>query len=153
MSGSFFNPYALTGGAGYKANTSLDEYLRKNSGIYRKYSVSARAMEEDRRASQIDPSAIAEAAEGATGRRSSLAVASGGAAVLAAGARKGSVIVGSTVERRDSVFGLEASAGTNMDPNRRVSTSLAADLYHKIKGDRKSSVSAPSNLAQVAEQT
>jgi len=110
-------------------------------------------MEEDRRASQIDPNAIAEAAEGAAGRRSSLAVASGGAAVLAAGARKGSVIVGSTAERRDSVFGLEASAGINMDPNRRVSTSLASDLYHKIKGDRKSSVSAPSNLAQVTEQT
>jgi len=145
MSGAFFNPHALTGGAGYKANPTYDEFLSKHSSFYRKHSVSAKAMEEDRRASQIDPNAIAEATEGAPGRRSSLAVASGGAAVLAAGARKGSVIVGSTAERRDSVFGLEASAGRNMDPNRRMSTSLASDLYHKMKGDRKSSVSDPSN--------
>jgi len=142
MSGAFFNPHALTGGAGYKANTTYDEFLHKHSGFYRKHSLSGRAMEEDRRASQIDPSAVdaanAATAEGEAARRGSLANATGGAVL--ANARKGSVVVGSTAERRDSVFGLEASAGTTMDPNRRPSTSLASDLFHKMKGgSRKNS--------------
>jgi len=137
MSGAFFNPHALTGGAGYKANTTYDEFLHKHSGFYRKHSLSGRAMEEDRRASQIDPAAAGAAAnaEGETARRGSLANATGGAVL--ANTRKGSVVVGSTAERRDSVFGLEASAGTTMDPNRRPSTSLASDLYHKMKGDSR----------------
>ena len=51
--------------------------------------------------------------------------------------RKGSVAVVSDVERKDSIFGMEATAGTQMDANRRPSTSLASDLFHKMKGDRK----------------
>jgi len=130
MSGAFFNPYALTGGPGAKANPTYDEFLHKHSGFYRKHSVSGKAMEEDRRASLVDPAAVEEAAGG--GRRSSLVTATGGAA--ATNIRKGSVVVGSTAERRDSVFGLEASAGTTMDAGRRNSTSLASDLIHKMKG-------------------
>jgi len=145
MSGAFFNPHALTGGAGYKANTTYDEFLHKHSGFYRKHSLSGRAMEEDRRASQIDPSAIdaanAATAEGEGARRGSLANATGGAVL--ANVRKGSVVVGSTAERRDSVFGLEASAGTTMDPNRRPSTSLASDLFHKMKGGSRKNSAEP----------
>jgi len=152
MSGAFVNPHALTGGAGYKANPTYDEFLRKHSGFYRRHSAAGQALEEDRRRSSVaadDAAAAAAAVEGGvteatpgTGRKSSISYASGGAA--SANIRKGSVVVASSADRRDSVFGLEASAGTQMDPGRRPSTSLAQDLLAKMRGgSRKGSASAP----------
>jgi len=141
MSGSFTMPHALTGGAGYKANPTYDEFLRKHSGFYRRHSAASTAMEGDRRASQaaLDGNAAAAAravenvAADAAHRRGSVTVAGGGAAT--ANTRKGSVAVASDVTRKDSIFGLEATGGRRMSEERRPSTSLASDLFHKIKGD------------------
>lgn len=130
-------PHSLTGGAGYKANPTYDEFLRKHSGAYRRFSAASAEQEKDRRASQMSDS-NAEAAAQATenvARRGSVQNAAGGGATV--NSRKGSVAVASDSDRRDSLFGMEATAGTNMDPNRRPSTSLASDLYHKMKGDKK----------------
>ncbi|EHY54328.1 hypothetical protein ABEF92_008781 [Exophiala dermatitidis] len=147
-------PPALTGGAGYKANPTYDEFLRKHSGFYRRHSAASNALESDRRASQaaldhhaaaaaqavqnVAASAEAEAAAAmaaGTGRRSSVTYAAGGAAT--ANSRKGSVAVASDVTRKDSLFGLEPTAGRRVSEDRRPSTSLASDLYHKLKGDHK----------------
>jgi hypothetical protein len=49
--------------------------------------------------------------------------------------------VASDVDRKDSIFGMEATGGMRMDEGRRPSTSLASDLFHKMKGDRKNSQS------------
>ncbi|KIW94308.1 uncharacterized protein Z519_05624 [Cladophialophora bantiana CBS 173.52] len=143
MSGAFTMPHALTGGAGYKANPTYDEFLRKHSGFYRRHSAASNAMESDRRASQpaLDDhaAAAAKAVENVAAdnlhRRGSVTVAEGGAAT--ANSRKGSVAVASDVTRKDSIFGLEATGGRRMSEQRRPSTSLASDLYHKIKGDHK----------------
>ena len=143
MSGAFTMPHALTGGAGYKANPTYDEFLRRHSGFYRRHSAASNAMEGDRRASQaaLDANAAAAAqavenvAADSVNRRGSVTLAEGGAAT--ANARKGSVAVASDVTRKDSIFGLEATGGTRMNENRRPSTSLASDLYHKFKGDQK----------------
>jgi hypothetical protein len=143
MSGAFTMPHALTGGAGYKANGTYDEFLRRHSGFYRRHSAASNALETDRRASQAALDANADAAAQAVQnvandnahRRGSVTVAEGGAAT--ANARKGSVAVASDVSRKDSIFGLEATGGTRMNENRRPSTSLASDLYHKMKGDGK----------------
>lgn len=137
MSGAFVSPHQLTGGAGYKANPSYDEFLRKHSSFYRRHSAASAALDDDRRRSSAGVDANAAAAAQAVenvGRRSSVVNAGGGAAV--ANTRKGSVAVASDSDRRDSVFGLEASAGTRMEEGRRPSTSLASDLYHKFKGDK-----------------
>ena len=133
-------PFSLTGGAGYKANSSYDEWMRKHSGAYRRMSAASNAQEDDRRASRASVNADAAQAvknvEADNARRGSSGVlsASGGAAT--ANDRRGSVIVASDSDRRDSTFGMEATAGTNMDPNRRNSTSLASDLFHKMKGNK-----------------
>ena len=145
MSGAFAAPHQLTGGPGYKANASYDEFLRKHSGFYRKHSAASNAQESDRRASQQSAGLDADAAEAVRNveaegsRRGSvgLTYASGGAATV--NSRKGSVVVASDSDRRDSTVGLESTAGIQMDPNRRPSTSLASDLIHKMKGDRKAS--------------
>lgn len=145
MSGAFATPLQLTGGAGYKANPSYDEFLRKHSGFYRKHSAASNAQEADRRASQQSQDINADAAqavrnveaEGSRRGSASFYNVSGGAANV--NSRKGSVVVASDSDRRDSMVGMEATAGTNMDPNRRPSTSLASDLLHKMKGERKSS--------------
>ncbi|KAJ9612914.1 hypothetical protein H2200_002855 [Cladophialophora chaetospira] len=140
MSGAFTMPHSLTGGAGYKANPTYDEFLRKHSGVYRRHSAAGNAMEGDRRASQAafdgnaDAAAQAVANVGAENRRGSVTAAGGGAAT--ANSRKGSVAVASDVTRKDSIFGLEASGGTRMSEERRPSTSLASDLFHKIKGNK-----------------
>jgi hypothetical protein len=139
MSGAFAMPHSLTGGAGYKANTTYDEFLRKHSSFYRKHSSAGQAFEEDRRRSSIVNDDAAQAVanhEAQNPRKSSIVAAHGGAAT--ANTRKGSVVVASTADRRDSIFGMEASAGSNMNPDRRNSTSLASDLLHKFK-DRKGS--------------
>lgn len=134
-------PHALTGGAGYKANPAYDEFLRKHSGFYRRHSAASNAQEEDRRRSSAGIDATGNAAQqavenvAAEQRRGSFTPAVGGAAT--ANSRKGSVVVASDATRKDSVFGMEATAGTQMDPNRRPSTSLASDLYHKIKGNKQ----------------
>jgi len=141
MSGAFTMPHSLTGGAGYKANQTYDDFLRKHSGVYRRHSAASNAMESDRRASQaFDGGADAAAqavqnvgAENAN-RRGSVTLAGGGAAT--ANARKGSVAVASDVTRKDSIFGLEATAGQRMSEERRPSTSLASDLFHKMKGHK-----------------
>lgn len=131
-------PHALTGGAGYKANGTYDEFLRKHSGFYRRHSAASNALEGDRRASQAaldgNAAAAAQAVENvaADTRRGSVTVAEGGAAT--ANNRKGSVAVASDVTRKDSIFGLEATGGTRMSEERRPSTSLASDLLHKFKG-------------------
>lgn len=132
-------PHSLTSGAGYKANGTYDEFLRKHSGFYRKHSAAGMALEEDRRRSSIVNDDAAQAVanvEAQNARKGSIVSASGGAAT--ANMRKGSVVVASTADRKDSIFGMESSAGTQMDPNRRPSTSLASDLIHKLK-DRKGS--------------
>ncbi|KIW63549.1 hypothetical protein PV04_08542 [Phialophora macrospora] len=142
MSGAFTMPHALTGGAGYKANQSYDEFLRKHSGFYRRHSAASNAMEGDRRASQaaLDGNAAAAAqavqnvAADNANRRGSVTVAEGGAAT--ANSRKGSVAVASDVTRKDSIFGLEATGGVRMSEERRPSTSLASDLLHKMKGHK-----------------
>jgi len=132
-------PHALTGGAGYKANPTYDEFLRKHSGAYRRHSAASNAMESDRRASQAaldgNASAAQQAVENvaAQQRRGSVTIAGGGAAT--ANSRKGSVAVASDVTRKDSIFGLEATAGQRLSEERRPSTSLASELFHKIKGD------------------
>jgi len=143
MSGSFTMPHALTGGAGYKANPTYDAFLRKHSGAYRRHSAASNAMEGDRRASQAalddHANAAAQAVQNVAAdnahRRGSVTVAEGGAAT--ANSRKGSVAVASDVTRKDSIFGLEATGGQRMSEDRRPSTSLANDLFHKIKGDHK----------------
>jgi len=134
-------PHSLTGGAGYKANQSYDEFLRKHSGFYRRHSAASNAMEGDRRASQAGTDGIADAAAQAVQnvaadnvRRGSVTIAEGGAAT--ANVRKGSVAVASDVTRKDSIFGLEATAGQRMSEERRPSTSLASDLLHKMKGHK-----------------
>jgi len=137
MSGTFSMPHALTGGAGYKANNSYDEFLRKHSNFYRRHSAASNAMEGDRRASaalDANADAAAQAVENVN-RRSSVAGAGGGAATV--NSRKGSVAVASDVTRKDSIFGLEPTGGQRMEEGRRPSTSLASDLYHKLKGDKK----------------
>ncbi|KAJ9496685.1 hypothetical protein H2202_007759 [Exophiala xenobiotica] len=146
MSGAFTMPHALTGGPGYKANATYDDFLRKHSGFYRRHSAASNALEGDRRASQASLDANASAAaqavqnvaasdNAAQQRRGSVTVAGGGAAV--ANARKGSVAVASDVTRKDSIFGLEPTGGQRMSEERRPSTSLASDLFHKIKGDHR----------------
>lgn len=135
-------PHSLTGGAGYKANPSYDEFLRKHSGAYRRHSAASNAMEGDRRASQAaldgNASAAAQAVSNVAAdnvnRRGSVTTAGGGAAT--ANTRKGSVAVASDVTRKDSIFGLEASGGQRMSEERRPSTSLASDLLHKMKGHK-----------------
>ncbi|EXJ55099.1 hypothetical protein A1O7_08024 [Cladophialophora yegresii CBS 114405] len=135
-------PHALTGGAGYKANQTYDEFLRKHSGFYRRHSAASSAMEGDRRASQAaledNAAAAAEAvqnvAAASANRRASVTVAEGGAAT--ANARNGSVAVASDATRKDSIFGLEATGGRRMSEERRPSTSLASDLLHKMKGHK-----------------
>lgn len=138
-------PHQLTGGAGYKANPTYDEFLRKHSAFYRRHSAASNAQESDRRASQASAGLDADAAAAVanveaenSGRKASvgsgLYSATGGAATV--NTRKGSIIVASDSDRRDSLVGMEATAGTNMDPNRRGSTSLAGDLYRKIKGEK-----------------
>ena len=67
-------------------------------------------------------------------RRGSIQGANGGAATV--NSRKGSVAVASDSDRKDSIFGMEASGGTRMDEGRRPSTSLASDLLHKMKKDK-----------------
>lgn len=137
MSGAFAMPHSLTSGAGYKANSTYDEFLRKHSGIYRKHSAAGQALEEDRRRSSVTNGDVVEAVanvEAQNARKGSVVSASGGAAT--ANSRRGSVIVASTADRKDSVIGLESSAGVQMDPNRRPSTSLASDLLHKLKHDK-----------------
>ncbi|KAK5078213.1 hypothetical protein LTS08_002945 [Lithohypha guttulata] len=141
MSGTFAMPHQLTGGAGYKANSTSDEWLRKHSGFYRKHSAASSAQEGDRRASQASTDLNAQAAEAVRNveaeRRGSatLHTAAGGAAT--ANSRKGSVVVASDADRRDSLVGMEATAGTQMDPGRRGSTSLASDLLKKMKGNKQ----------------
>lgn len=134
-------PLQLTGGAGYKANATYDEFLRKHSGFYRRHSAASNAQESDRRASQAgieDMTAQAmknvEAENAAGARRGSVQNAVGGAATV--NSRKGSVVVLADSDRKDSIFGMEATAGNTMDPNRRGSTSLAGDLYRKMKGEK-----------------
>jgi len=142
MSGSFTMPHSLTGGAGYKANQTYDDFLRKHSGFYRRHSAASNALESDRRASQaaLDGGAsdAAQAVENVANdnahRRGSVTVAGGGAAT--ANSRKGSVAVASDVTRKDSIFGLEATGGQRMSEERRASTSLASDLMHKISGKK-----------------
>lgn len=132
-------PHSLTSGAGYKANGTYDEFLRKHSGFYRKHSSAGQALEEDRRRSSVVNDDAAQAVanvEAHNARKGSIVSASGGAAT--ANERKGSVVVASTADRKDSIFGMESSAGAQMDPNRRPSTSLASDIMHKLK-DRKGS--------------
>ena len=134
MSGAFAMPHSLTSGAGYKANGTYDEFLRKHSGIYRKHSAAGQALEEDRRRSSVANGDAAQAVanvEAQNARKGSIVSASGGAA--AANSRRGSVIVASTADRKDSVFGMESSAGIQLDPNRRPSTSLASDIMHKLQ--------------------
>lgn len=139
MSGAFTMPHALTGGAGYKANGTYDEFLRRHSGFYRRHSAASNALEDDRRASLITDANAAAAQQAVenvanANRRGSVTVAGGGAAT--ANSRKGSVAVASDVTRKDSIVGLEATGGTRLNENRRPSSSLASDLYHKIKGDK-----------------
>jgi hypothetical protein len=137
MSGAFAMPHSLTSGAGYKANGTYDEFLRKHSGFYRKHSAAGQALEEDRRRSSVINNDAAEAVanvEAQNARKGSIASASGGAATTIG--RKGSVVVASSADRKDSIFGMESSAGVQMDPNRRPSTSLASDIMYKLK-DRK----------------
>lgn len=134
-------PHALTGGAGYKANPTYDEFLRKHSGFYRRHSAASGAMDSDRRASQAaldgNDAAAAQAVANvaADARRGSVTTAGGGAAT--ANTRKGSVAVASDVTRKDSIFGLEPTGGQRLSEERRPSTSLASDLFHKMKGDHK----------------
>jgi len=135
-------PHSLTGGAGYKANQTYDEFLRKHSGLYRRHSAASNAMEGDRRASQAafdgNTDAAAQAVQNVAAdnanRRGSVTLAGGGAAT--ANSRKGSVAVASDVTRKDSIFGLEATGGQRMSEERRPSTSLASDLIHKLKGHK-----------------
>jgi len=135
-------PHSLTGGAGYKANQTYDEFLRKHSGMYRRHSAASNAMEGDRRASQAAFDGNADAAAQAVqnvgadnvNRRGSVTLAGGGAATV--NSRKGSVAVASDVTRKDSIFGLEATGGQRMSEERRPSTSLASDLLHKMKGHK-----------------
>ena len=137
-------PHSLTGGPGYKANPTYDEFLRKHSGFYRRHSAASNAQESDRRASQASIDGLAAQAvqnveaENAAGRKASvgggLHNASGGAATV--NNRKGSVVVASDSDRRDSIVGMEATAGTTMDQGRRGSTSLASDLLRKMKGNK-----------------
>ncbi|RMD44914.1 hypothetical protein DV735_g212, partial [Chaetothyriales sp. CBS 134920] len=136
MSGANMMPHSLTGGAGYKASPTADEFLRRHSGFYRRHSAASSALENDRRTSQAVDSIQADAQQAVENvRRGSIVNAAGGAAATIT--RKGSVAVASDVERRESIFGLEASAGTRLTEARRPSTSLASDLYHKLKGDDK----------------
>jgi len=135
-------PHSLTGGAGYKANQTYDEFLRKHSGLYRRHSAASNAMEGDRRASQAafdgNTDAAAQAVQNVAAdnanRRGSVTLAGGGAAT--ANSRKGSAAVASDVTRKDSIFGLEATGGQRMSEERRPSTSLASDLIHKLKGHK-----------------
>ncbi|RMZ85524.1 hypothetical protein DV737_g684, partial [Chaetothyriales sp. CBS 132003] len=122
--------------AGYKANPTYDEFLRKHSGFYRRNSAASNALDIDRRASEAANSLQADAQQAVENvRRGSVVNAAGGAAT--SNTRKGSVAVASDVERRESIFGLEASGGMRVNEQRRPSTSLASDLYHKLKGDQK----------------
>lgn len=138
-------PLQLSGGAGYKATPAYDEFLRKHSSFYRRHSAASNAQESDRRASQAGIDAAAaqavaniEAENAAAGgmRRGSVGLqdASGGAAT--ANGRKGSVVVLADSDRRDSVVGMESTAGLTMDQGRRGSTSLAGDLLRKMKGEK-----------------
>lgn len=132
-------PHSLTGGAGYKANATYDEFLRKHSSIYRRSSAASNAQEEDRRASRASINAdAAQAVQNVADseRRGSVGVGSAAGGAATANSRKGSVVVASDSDRRDSLVGMEATAGNTMDPNRRGSTSLAGDLFRKIKGDK-----------------
>ena len=124
-------PHSLTSGAGYKANGTYDEFLRKHSGFYRKHSAAGQALEEDRRRSSVVNDDAAQAVANVNARKSSIVSATAGGAT--ANARKGSVVVASNSDRKDSVFGMESSAGIQTDPNRRPSTSLFQDLIHKTK--------------------
>ena len=130
MSGAFSMPLQLTGGAGYKANPTYEKVMP--AGL-RRASAAFREMENDRTESQQASAQLA----GDGQRRSS--VVHGGAVSGVQAERRGSVLVASSATRRESVFGLEASAGSTMDPTRRNSTSLASDLLHKMKGGRKPS--------------
>lgn len=137
MSGAFTMPHSLTGGAGYKANPTYDEFLRKHSDFYRRKSAASQAQEADRRASAAGldadaAQAVQNVASGSGARKGSVVSATGGAATV--NTRKGSVIVASDSDRRDSIVGMESTAGVNMDQQRRGSTSLAGDLYRKMTG-------------------
>jgi len=142
MSGAFTMPHGLTSGAGYKANPTYDKFLRKHSGFYRRHSAASNAQEDDRRTSQASIDGLAaqamqnitaeNARKGSVG--GGMHSASGGAATV--NSRKGSVVVASDSDRRDSLVGMEATAGMNMDQGRRGSTSLAEDLYRKMKGQK-----------------
>jgi len=132
MSGAFAMPYSLSGGAGYKTNPTYDEKLREKSAFYRKHSVASKEQENDRRASSISAEDAAAATAAAGGARR-------GSVAAAMATRKGSVQIDSSATRKDSIFGMEPTAGRQYSEDRRPSTSLASDLFHKMKGDRKSS--------------
>lgn len=168
MSGAFFSPHALTGGAGYKANPTYDQVLRKHSAFYRRHSAASNALEEDRRRSsagfdiaehvaeanrnvnagadaqddgfKVEGTTSGDGAAGGAARRGSVLNATAGGAT--ANERKGSIVVGSTAGRRESVFGMESTKG-HIDVEgpageRRMSTSLAQDLLGKLKERRGS---------------
>ena len=135
MSGSFAMPLQVTGGAGYKANHTYDDFLRKHSGFYRRKSSASNALEEDRRASQVDPSNAAAAAAAAVAAVSGEGARRGSVAAAMA-QRKGSVTIDSPATRRDSIFGMEPTAGADLTGDRRPSTSLAHDLVQKMKGNK-----------------
>lgn len=129
----------ISSGAGYKANPTYDNFLREHSSFYRRHSAASQAQDADRRASQAsdaNANAAAQATENVANsqRRGSIQAAGGGAAT--ANSRKGSVAVMSDVDRKDSVFGMEATGGVRVDEGRRPSTSLASDLLHKMKGHK-----------------
>ncbi|KIW99770.1 uncharacterized protein Z518_10698 [Rhinocladiella mackenziei CBS 650.93] len=93
------------------------------------------AASDEHDAAAAAPQAVENVSADNAHRRGSVTVAEGGAAT--ANSRKGSVAVASNVTRKDSIFGLEATGGQRMSEERRPSASLASDLYHKMKGDRK----------------
>ncbi|RMZ77683.1 hypothetical protein DV738_g4315, partial [Chaetothyriales sp. CBS 135597] len=90
MSGANMMPHMLTGGAGYKANPTTDEFLRRHSGFYRRHSAASNALETDRRTSEAASSIQADAQQAVENvRRGSIVDATGGAAATIT--RKGSV--------------------------------------------------------------
>ena len=165
MSGASLSPHALTSGAGYiPPSVPLDSYLRRHSNFYRRHSTASAVLDEDRRRSSTlqDMNAhIAEArrnhdatqndAEGGSGpvenagkqqqqqqRKQSVSVPGAATATM----RKGSVVVESVAERKDSIFGLEATAGRVQGVEgevgeRRGSTSLAHDVFRKLRKGSK----------------
>lgn len=131
MSGTFANTYSLSSGSGYVGKPVFHSIVKRNS-IYSNSAAAHQREEDIRRASVVTD------ATGADNRRQSVAADRGSVAAATEG-RRGSVLVGSVATRRESVFGMESSVGVVTDPNRRLSTSLASDLIHKMRGDRKPS--------------